>query len=173
MAEFRSSNFDDLVDEFDEGWGAYLHGNHQEPPAIVQAAADLPAGEQGRAILFSLIKTDLEGRWSEPRQDSGNIDRVYTDLPARGERGERLGRCPRLEDYAALFPHIGRVDQLPADLVDFEFWVRERYGLEAEFEKRFPDRNRFATVLTPDLPLPSRYEVVKQLGGGAFGTVYL
>src|SRR5215475_2918010 len=71
-------------------------------------------------VLRELVKIDLEFAW-------------------------RTGAGQTLEYYAARYPELGPLEQLPYDLLHEEFRVRHRFGDRpplAAFRSRFPGRDR-------------------------------
>jgi serine/threonine protein kinase len=102
-----------LVEQFEEAW------QRGSPPRLgdflaLAAAADPAARAQ---LLEELVKVDLECRWS-----LGAAER------------------PRLEDYAARHPDLGRPEQLAVELIAEEYRVRQRWGdhpNHAEYVARF------------------------------------
>jgi serine/threonine protein kinase len=189
----HSSDLENVLDDFAAGWWGYLHGERQRPPAIDQTAARYPIGNARRPLLIALIEIDLECRWGGADREVMNEKGSCTLLSARGENGERLGRCPRLEDYLLLFPDLGGVDQLPVELVAFEYKLRQPFDLKAEFWRRFPNHDLAqvspgkergeakieTTSPSGDLKtqlaakLAPRFTIGETLGQGGFGVVWL
>jgi serine/threonine-protein kinase len=100
-----------LVEQFEEAWQT------GRPPRLGDFLAFSPAGEQRALLLEELVKVDLECRWS-------------LGTPER----------PRLEDYAARFPELGRPERLAVELIGEEYRVRQRWGdhpSHAEYIGRF------------------------------------
>ncbi|OAI53137.1 hypothetical protein AYO44_16265 [Planctomycetaceae bacterium SCGC AG-212-F19] len=97
---------EDLLRRFDQAWQC------GPPPQIEAFLPPLPAGAAGpagptrRMLLEELIKIDLECRW----------------------RAAPVGAGPRLEEYVARYPELGRVEHLPLDLITEEYRARQRWG---------------------------------------------
>ncbi len=155
------------VEGFIESWE-----QRNEPPVLLN---HLPAAEEPlrRVVLTELIKVDLEyraGRGGEPK---------------------------RLEDYLQDNPEL-RVDgKLPCDLIYEEFHLRRAAGEEVaatEYFTRFPDSTEELRQLLPEespeltttlVPIArvddqiqagdrlDDFQLLLQLGRGAFATVYL
>jgi serine/threonine protein kinase len=141
-----------------------------EPPDIAPFVAPIDAGVR-RMALIELVKVDLEYRW---------------------QRG-----CAhrRVEEYLAQFPEMAS-EGLPLDLVYEEFHLRKRAGEDAqidEYLRRFPEHadelRRMLGLETPHLSTTlfsgeaasgievngsiDDFDILAQLGKGAFATVYL
>jgi serine/threonine protein kinase len=155
----------ECVESFIEAWESA-----SEPPRLAIFA---PAGtsEVRRLALIELIKVDLE----------------YRSSKGQPER--------RIEEYLVEFPEI--VDAgLPVDLVYEEFHIRRRKGDEVtakEYLERFPEyagelqrmleleaANLSTTLFTGEktaaIDIEERiddFDILAQLGKGAFATVYL
>src|SRR5438105_8172879 len=99
------------IEEFDRLW---------DVGRLASVTRFLPSvgskGPLGTAILVGLIQVDLRRQW---------------------ERGVHVSA----ESYLMLYPELGSVDTMPADIVQAEFDIRERLGPAAtweEFALRFP-----------------------------------
>jgi hypothetical protein len=99
-----------------------------------------PRGAAARQqVLHELIKIDLEYRWriAAPQPAHATTHLAASDPgPGRGA----LPACPRLEDYAACLPDLGRVEELPLELIAEEYRVRHAWGDRpepAEYARRF------------------------------------
>ncbi|MCI0683141.1 MAG: serine/threonine protein kinase [Gemmataceae bacterium] len=141
---------DDVLERFEEAW--------QQGPAPALAAflppvhaGSAPARDAACKRLFhELVKIDLEYRWRRHAAD------------AIHER-DLLPRCPRLEDYVALFQGLGGLSDLPLDLIGEEYRVRQRWGdrpTHAEYAGRFP---ALATPLRDELARIDR-ELIDERG---------
>jgi len=129
-----SQRIDDLFERFELAWkkgqtpdiGTFLEELAAEP--------DLPAA---RDLLINLVGVDLEWRW----RTSGEASTGFQAEPAAGnfsaDNGPPEGDSPtarvlpsqpRLADYVAQFEQLGSVDELSADLLAHEYWVRHRWG---------------------------------------------
>jgi hypothetical protein len=101
-----------LLEQFEEAW------QRGSPPRLGDFLALAAAEPPARALLLEeLVKIDLECRWS-----LGAAER------------------PRLEDYAARYPDLGRPERLSVALIAEEYRVRQRWGdhpSHAEYVARF------------------------------------
>lgn len=111
----------EAIDGLSMAWEAHFTGGQAEP----RLSDFLPAGDGGlaKSLLAELVKVDLEYRWQ------------YHRAPRR------------VEEYAADYPTLGPVSELPVDLIHEELQVRMQAGdrvTEDEIRRRFP---RQATAL--------------------------
>ena len=85
--------------------------------------------EQARkTLLIELIQIDMERRW-----------RATETSPA----DDTLPPCPSVADYVSAFPECGSVNDLPIEVLAFEFRVRNLWGNRpnvTEFVSQFPSR---------------------------------
>jgi len=145
-----SQPLDVWLDEFDLHWSA----GHLEV-----CARSTPDGVPRRAALIELIRIDLERSW-------------------------QAGSRPRVEDYVARFPILGPPYDPPAELVRAELEVRERYD---DPVGRFPNfapelalastrpvaTDRGSSTFAEQSLVFGRYRIVRTLGSGGMGVVYL
>jgi serine/threonine protein kinase/formylglycine-generating enzyme required for sulfatase activity len=152
--------------EFDQGW---------DERRLVRQAQEIPPDSSWRLpALAEMVKIDLERQWQRGRQVS-------------------------LESYLQEFPELGSPGDVSADLIQAEFEVRRQFGVPAVLEdylRRFPNQaaeiaRRIAQggsalsrrsaagdrkPATAPLDLPEqfgRYRLIKRLGQGGMGSVYL
>jgi len=110
---------------------------HGEQPTVDEYLSRFP--EASRRMLLKLVMIDLERRW---RRDS-EVPKAETPAPTDETVQSAPGERPLLEDYTGRFPALGPVDQLPADMIAFEYRVRHLWGdrpQHSEYFARFPDR---------------------------------
>ncbi len=85
--------------------------------------------EQSRKrLLIELIQIDMERRW-----------RATETSPT----DDTLPSCPSVADYVSAFPECGSVNDLPIEVLAFEFRVRNLWGNRpnvTEFVSQFPSR---------------------------------
>ncbi|HLJ97495.1 MAG TPA: protein kinase [Gemmataceae bacterium] len=123
-----------IIDEFEEAWQSgtppSLEAFLVAPRAGGTEARDQPSSSLDASarhvLLEELIKIDLEYRWRR----------------AGGKRGKGSdGSEPRLEDYAARYPELGPLLQMPLGLIEEEYRVRRQWGdapSPDEYCARFP-----------------------------------
>lgn len=143
-----------------------------EPPKLAQFAPPEPAGFR-RLTLIELVKIDLEQRWQRHHDPIS------------------------IEDYVQRYPELREEDgSVPCDLVYEEYHVRRRAGDDVtpeEFFRRFVgEADRLRRLFGADDPATSTrlfqgttsqppevgesiddFDLLTQLGKGAFGTVFL
>lgn len=105
----------EAIDGLSGAWEQHFAGARTEP----RLSDFLPADNRvlAKSILPELVKVDLEYRWQ------------YNRSPRR------------VEEYAADYPTLGPISELPADLIHEELQVRMQAGdrvTEAEIRRRFP-----------------------------------
>ena len=182
-----------------------------------------------RSLLVNLVGIDLDWRWKTaaipsppaplPEGEGGQSD---SPLPRAGEGPEVISSTrpghhvlmvagegqgvraiplrPRLADYVTRYSLLGRVEQLPVDLIVNEYYARRRYGdrpthaeyLDA-FGSRHPDLAKQLQAIDDGMDLGTtagwsaaepattlkegsllgHYRIVHSLGGGGMGWVYL
>jgi formylglycine-generating enzyme required for sulfatase activity/serine/threonine protein kinase len=151
------------VEGFDRDWDDGL---------LASRASGIPPDSSLRLpALTEMVKIDLERQW-------------------------RQGKRVTLETYLAQYPELGTPADVSADLIRVEFEVRHRFGASADLEdyaRRFPRQAEALRRLieAPVLPAPEpvvasasnssrripkqfgRYEILKPLGRGGMGAVFL
>src|SRR5262245_38969473 len=120
----------DLVEPFEEACQAA-----EAQATLVDLIPFLPptADPLYHAALLELVKIDLEYRW-------------------------RHGRAAYLEAYLARLPALGAARELPAELIQEEYRVRQRFGDRPALESyraRFPDQYTEVTRLVEAEPEPT------------------
>src|SRR5262245_32956065 len=119
-ARYASASLDpaakQLLYHFDQAWQA------GQPPSLEQVLLSNSAGKGRRALLEELVRIDLGWRW---RHAAHGRSSGTDSLPVR----------PRLEDYVQRYPELGPLDQLSAELIGEEYWVRRRAGEHASHEE--------------------------------------
>lgn len=134
----HSSEIDAIRDQFESAW---LAGEEPDIEDYLGRASDADDAEASRSLLLELVMIDLEHQWRHASERSKGDTPASTDetLDIQSPTGER----PLLEDYAARFPVLRRVEELPLDMIAFEYRVRHVFGdrpNHAEYNKRFPER---------------------------------
>jgi serine/threonine protein kinase/formylglycine-generating enzyme required for sulfatase activity len=151
---------------FEQGW---------DEQRLVRRAEQIPAGSSWRLpALVEMVKIDLERQWQQ-------------------------GRRVSLESYLQEFPELGSPGDVSADLIQAEFAVRRQFGAPAALEDylvRFPHQaaelarliaqggsavsrhpasaDRKPAKAPAGLPEQfGRYRLIKRLGQGGMGSVYL
>ncbi len=155
------------LEQFIDAWEA----NPGQPPAIAPFAPDGPPGLR-RMVLAELVKVDLDYRWHG-------------------------GEAPRLiEQYLEELPELA-AEGVPCDLLYEELHIRQRLGERVpldEYFDRFPDQaSQLERLLGGDVAVVSTalfratgapqevqvgdrlddFDLLTQLGSGAFATVFL
>lgn len=162
-----------------------------EAPAIREFAQLIPdslAIEDRRHALFTLVMIDLEQRWSskglsETSRAAASTHGPRTEAPA----ASTLAARPLVEDYLALFPELGPLESIPAELAELERSLRASQECSPTIDFNRTAHHDGQTVklaaknLPPDGSAPThsfpaligRYKISSVLGAGSFGTVYL
>jgi serine/threonine protein kinase len=145
-----------------------------------------------RVIAQEVVRVDLLERWDRWRKHN-----------ARVASGTSVPPAPILSDYIKLCPDLGTLDSIPPALVEFEFRTRSTSGdsvsvddyctlyphATSVFEGTLNSRETKnagydqTIIEDPNLPIPTKpgglpdkfnnYEVIRELGSGAMGIVYL
>src|SRR5262245_30358734 len=118
----RQFDFKKLLYQFDRAW------QDGTPPRIEDLLPLAPDCEFRKKLLELLIQIDLGYRW---RQAPHAIVNQTSSIPPR----------PRLEDYVAIYPEMGTIEQLSLQLIGEEYWARVRWGDRPDHEQfvaRFP-----------------------------------
>src|SRR5689334_7870768 len=102
---------EEILDRFHAAWRT-----GSAPRLADYLPSALPGDSARPALLGELVRIDLEFRW-----------RLAPLKPAPHNRSAEISR-PRLEDYVRWYPELGRLDQLPDELIAEEYWVRQRWG---------------------------------------------
>ena len=154
-------------------------------------------------LLVQLVGIDLEWRWkTAPMPAETQSFAGLEGFPDVSESSLLLPRRPRLADYVARYSLLGPVQQLPKDLIVNEYYARRRYGDRPThteyldvFGSRHPDLakqlqaidGRMVSAATSERPsgdgkpaaprkegsLLGHYRILRTLGGGGMGCVYL
>ena len=158
----------DLVVRFDEAWRAFTKGTSGKPPYLGEF---LPSDSNHRKLVLpDLIAVDLERRLS-------------------------AGEHVRAEDYLKSYSELNESDETVLWLLNLEHRLRTQTGKTPsrdEYLRRFPkSTDQLQKILIPssgsdhcftqarsgedgsDPPRIGKYQVVRKLGEGTFGEVYL
>ncbi|MBY0460043.1 MAG: serine/threonine-protein kinase, partial [Gemmataceae bacterium] len=161
---------------------------HTQPPAPGERFQHaLRAAPDGRVGDWEPFLLGLTGA----ARHTQLVELVTLDLAFQWSRGAR----PKVEDYLARFPELGPSDRVEKALVLAEFVARRAAGETpdpGEYEDRFPAQFPYiradlqagsGTVVSSDPPrwepadstlsVSQQYELVRELGRGMFGEVWL
>ncbi len=162
--------------EFDQGWDEGLLANRLD---------QIPPGSSWRLpALAEMVKIDLERQWRLGRQVS--LESYLEDFPELGGPGDvsadliqaeyevrrQFGAPLTLEDYLRRFPH--QAGELARLIAPGGSALSRRSSVAAPAPYRSSSRAR-RTAETPE-QLPEqfgRYRIIKRLGQGGMGSVYL
>src|SRR5512135_754372 len=153
---------------------------HELPPS--ESAARLPA-------LIEMVKGDIQQQWQEGRQvgletylrflpELGSPDTIPTDLIlAEYEARRRSGAPAELDEFERRFPRQAEalrqmVD--PAQITTTEVYPPGQFDQSGAG----PHHSSFSMARVPKVPIKltkqfGRYRIIKRLGRGAMGSVYL
>lgn len=121
----QSEELESLFEEFESAW---VKTPYPDIRSYLDEHSTQGSTEFRTTILVELIQIDLERRWKTDAEVP-----VDSPLPAQ----------PKITDYTAAFPEIGSVDDVPVELLAFEFRVRQLWGDSpeiSEFVAQFPNR---------------------------------
>lgn len=195
VLESRSmgAEIDTVADRFEAAWLAGGEPRIEEYLGQTPAADDPEASHQ---LLPELVMIDLEHRWRRATERAEEATPIPTEKTPGTNARPSLVAGPRLEDYVRRFPVLGSVEELPTDVIAFEYRVRHLWGDRPRHEhylKRLPAQaDQLASVLagtdkdlssgTADAPSAQclaniqrqlgRYKLLEPLGRGGMGTVY-
>jgi serine/threonine protein kinase len=189
----RANRIDALCDEFEAAWRTGQEPRIDEFLGRLGGDAALQ-----RRLLIELIETDLHWRWQRVARGRAAVQTAETVDPggAAPSGGPVPAELLRLEDYAAQFPLLGPMEDMPLPLIVAEHRARcnagERPGV-AEYLRRFPRQGntlaeellRVERSLGPagaGLPAGSEkgvrvqyfgdYELLEEIARGGMGVVY-
>ena len=100
--------------------------------------------DSNRQLLMELVMLDLEYRWRRAATRSRSTEVERPSRAAVSEESPLLGEQPLLEDYVFQFPELGQLEQLPQDMIVFEYRVGHLWGDKLnvqEYLRRFPHRS--------------------------------
>ena len=134
MSNHDSFNLSAACDPFEAAWEAWKTGNGPLPDVV-----EYWKGVSGqREVLAELVALDLEYRWKAAAKTDTKVRRGESPTgPLRTE----LPLQPHLEDYVRVFPELGGLDQIPLELIGWEYRLRHSHGIRPtieEFLARFP-----------------------------------
>jgi serine/threonine protein kinase/tetratricopeptide (TPR) repeat protein len=140
-ASFRHERWiDEACDRFEAAWKT------GDEPRIDDYLAQFATAEPSRirALLHELVLIDIEYRWSDADRQSANASASSKDaVRDESPRPPALPAHPLLEDYAAHYPQLGPLNDLPLTLTQQEYRIRGLHGARpspSEYAQRFPGR---------------------------------
>jgi len=158
---------DTLADHFEAAW----RSGHQPriEDYLVQSRPKEDA-DTARRLLLELVMIDLEHRW---RANAGRSDPTLATqdgTPGDDASSDALPDRPVLEDYARRFPALGALEELPLEVVGFEYRARHLWGDQpdhAAYLNRFGTReSEIAECLSDvDEELAGKKETHRQMRG--------
>jgi serine/threonine protein kinase len=120
-----SEELESLYEEFESAW---VKTPYPDLRGYLSSYSSQSGSEFQAAALVELIQIDLERRW----KSDGNVP-ATDPLPAR----------PQVKDYVAALPECRSLDDVPVELLAFEFRVRHLWGDApniSDFVGQFPER---------------------------------
>lgn len=125
-----TDEFESRILAFERAW----HGG--QPPSISEFLPPFGLPTERLRLLHELVSIDLESRWRQA------VERDRSPQP------------PLLDDYVRRFPELGSLDELPLELIEEEYRVRQRWGdrpSREEFLVRFPGRREELAIRLPQI----------------------
>jgi len=120
-----SDELESLFEEFESAW---VKTPYPDLRSYLGKYSSQTGSEFQTTLLVELIQIDLERRWKTESQVP-----VDDPLPAR----------PHVKDYVSALPEFRDIDQVPVELLAFEFRVRNLWGDApniSDFVGQFPNR---------------------------------
>ncbi len=184
---------DTIADRFEAAW---LAGEEPRIEDYLRSEPSDQDSDASRQLLLKLVMIDLEHRWRRATKQAEEATPGATEETLDVTARPSTVAGPRLEDYVRRFPALGSMEELPTDVIAFEYRARHLWGdrpSHKHYLARFPNQSdQLPTVLTDaddqlshdmaDSPSAQhlakiqrqlgRYKLLEPLGRGGMGTVY-
>ena len=125
QSESFGAEIDTVADRFEAAWRA------GEQPRIEDYLGQIPSIERAdtaRPLLLELVMVDLEHRWRRASMQADDALPGADETTLGPPTDTPLVEAPLLGEYVRRFPVLGALDQLPDEVIAFEYRMRRLCG---------------------------------------------
>ncbi|NUQ61378.1 MAG: hypothetical protein HUU20_02750, partial [Pirellulales bacterium] len=138
-ADAQRRSLDEICDRFEAAWQS---GSRPRIDDYLPGGGSRTDVEEFGRLLVELVLTDLEYRWrpSDGPVSGGEIAGGESDQEKAGEASSNLPPRPGIEDYVAIYPVLGPLEDISTELIVEEYLARGRWRdppPHEEFMRRF------------------------------------